>query len=219
MRKRTQWSDYIERVLDIVTINRTETNNVDDGVNHQVFNQDTYSFRICCDIQLTMVSSGYVYILVSLRHPNYTYIGTTKCIRTRLQMHNSGNGAIGTAPAYLRPFALLAYICGFTSDSSDLRFHTENKWKEKRDFLISQGDNDVKSWVLYCGGNQVISDVCENTDVRFSVERNEKWDWYVNSTIDNSNTQRLLIIVYKLLKQSAISILPAAAMLAIAAVH
>ena len=97
--------DYIERVLDIVTINRTETNNVDDGVNHQVFNQDTdtYPFRIC-DIQLTMVSSGYVYILVSLRHPNYTYIGTRKCIRTRLQMHNSGNGAIGTAPAYyLRP--------------------------------------------------------------------------------------------------------------------
>ena len=164
--------DYIERVLlDIVTINRTETNNVDDEVNHQVFNQDTYPFRIC-DIQLPMVSSGYVYILVSLRHPNYTYIGTTKCIRTRLQMHNSGNGAIGTAPAYLRPFALLAYICGFTSDSTELRFHMENKWKEKRDFLISQGDNDVKSWVLYCG-NQVISDVCDNNDVRFSVERNE----------------------------------------------
>ena len=84
-----------------------------------------------------------------------------------------GNEAIGTDPAYLRPFALLAYICGFTSDSSsDLRFHTENKWKEKQDFLISQGDNDVKSWVLYCG-NQVISDVCDNNDVRFSVERNE----------------------------------------------
>ena len=81
--------DYIERVLDIVTINRTETNNVDDGVNHQVFNQDTYPFRIC-DIHLTMVSSVYyVYILVSLRHPNYTYIGTAKCIRTKLQMHNS----------------------------------------------------------------------------------------------------------------------------------
>ena len=53
-----------------------------------------------------------------------------------------------------QPFGSLAYICGFTSDNSDLRFHMENKWKEKRDFLISQGDNDVKSWV-YCG-NQVI---------------------------------------------------------------
>ena len=80
-----------------------------------------------------MVSSGYVYILVSLRHPNCTYIGTTKCIRTRLQeMHNSGNGAIGTAPAYLRPFVSLTYICGFTSDSSDLRFHMENKQRETR---------------------------------------------------------------------------------------
>ena len=35
--------DYIERVLDIVTINRTETNNVDDGVNHQVL---LYSIKI-----------------------------------------------------------------------------------------------------------------------------------------------------------------------------
>ena len=30
-------------------------------------------------------------------------------------------------------FALLAYICGFTS--SDLRFHMENKRKEKQDFF------------------------------------------------------------------------------------
>ena len=69
-----------------------------------------------------------------------------------------GNGAIGTAPAYLRPFALLAYICGSTSDSSDLCFHMENKWKEKRDFLISQGDNDVK-YCVYCGNQIMASDI------------------------------------------------------------
>ena len=42
-------------------------------------------------------------------------------------MHNSGNGAIDTAPAYLHPFALLAYIYGFTgSNSSALYFYIKN---------------------------------------------------------------------------------------------
>ena len=96
-------------------------------------------------------------MLLSLRHQNYTYIRTTKCICTRIQMHNSGNGAIDTALAYLQPFALFAYICGFTSDRSDLRYYIENKWKDKRDKVIAQGDKNVKSWA-YCA-NQVIANV------------------------------------------------------------
>ena len=83
-------------------------------------------------------------MLVSLRHPNYSYIGTTSCIRTRIQMHNSGNGARATAPAYLRPFALFAYICGFTNTRTDLRYYVENQWKQRRDYLISLGNNDKK---------------------------------------------------------------------------
>ena len=128
-------------------------------------NQNSYPFRIC-DFALPQICSGYVYILILLRHPNYSYIGETICIRTRIQMHNSGNGARGTAPAYLRPFALLAYICGFTSERSDLRFYIENKWKERRDILINQGINDQRSWA-FCG-NDVINNIQNNHD-RFGV--------------------------------------------------
>ena len=173
--KKTQWTDYIEDVLDFVTINKNQGAGEDITGGHnanrigRALNQNSYPFRIC-DLQLPIVSSGYVYMLLSLRHPNYTYIGTTKCIRTRIQMHNSGNGAIDTAPAYLRPFALFAYICGLTSDCSDLRYYIENKWKDKRDEVIAQGDINVKSWV-YCA-NKVIANVCKNS-VRFGVERND----------------------------------------------
>ena len=85
-------------------------------------------------------------MLISLRHPNYSYIGTTTCICTRIQIHNSGNGTRATAPAYLRPFTPFAYICGFTKNCSDLRYYIENQWKERRDYLISRGNNDQKSW-------------------------------------------------------------------------
>lgn len=84
-------------------------------------------------------------------------------------MHNSGCGATGTTPAYLRPFALFAYICGFTSSCVDIRFCINNKWKEHCDALINQGITDQKSWA-YCG-QQVISDVCGQD--RFGVSPTE----------------------------------------------
>ena len=126
-------------------------NDLDNDHHHNVqqsttqdINQNSYSFRIA-DVQLPDVQSGYVYMLISLRHPNFAYIGETICIRSRIQMHNSGHGARATTPVYLRPFALFAYICGFSSTSrSDLRFYVEQQWKVKRDHLITQGINNPK---------------------------------------------------------------------------
>ena len=168
---KTQWSNYIDDVLRLVTVNNYDINYHDQHQTQQLptsqnINQNSYPFRIS-DVQLPIVQSGYVYMLISLRHPGVTYIGETICIRTRIQMHNSGNGSRATAPAYLRPFALFAYICGFSSPSrSDLRFYIEQKWKEQRDHLIAQGINDPKRWA-YCS-NHVIHQVCDNHD-RFGV--------------------------------------------------
>lgn len=172
--KKNQWSDYIEEVLSLVTINDSSDETLQQELQLQQhrnnsMDQNAFPFRIC-DITLPVVSSGYVYMLISLRHPNYSYIGTTSCIRSRIQLHNTGNGARATAPAYLRPFALFAYICGFTSNRSDLRYFIENKWKERRDYLISLGNNDQKSWALEA--NQIINSVSENND-RFGVVPNE----------------------------------------------
>ena len=57
-------------------------------------------------------------------------------------MYNCGNGAIETAPASFRPFALFVYVCGFGGTRRDLRYYIERKWKERRDQLINQGVND-----------------------------------------------------------------------------
>lgn len=83
--KKTQWTDYIEEVLSLVTVNN---NNNQADQQHQrqqqrntrsTMNQNSFPYRIC-DISLPDVATGYVYMLVSLRHPNYSYIGQTSCI-------------------------------------------------------------------------------------------------------------------------------------------
>ena len=167
--KKTQWSDYIENVLDLVTVNTTSE------YRPRVMTQTTFPYRIC-DVSLPQCNSGYVYMLLSTRQKNYTYIGTTNCIRSRLQQHNSGNGAVATAPAYLRPFALLAYICGFGGGRRDLRYFIESKWKEKRDEVIQRGQQSILAWAR-CG-ETVIHDITNNNNGgdgsnRFGVTESE----------------------------------------------
>ena len=62
-------------------------------------------------------------MLISIKR-DYCYIGETICIKDRLRSHNSGHGSSSTAPSDLRPFAMLAYICGFDGeDSKELRLY------------------------------------------------------------------------------------------------
>ena len=97
----------------------------------------------------------------------YTYIGTTQCIRKRIQQHNNGyGGAQSTAPVYLRPFAVMAYICGFDGEKTELRFHMERQWKMKRDYLKTNGCDDPREWAR--AGQDVIDDVAMSDS--FDVE-------------------------------------------------
>lgn len=164
---RTQWTDYIEEVLDLITINTDDDNS--DPYPTRVITPRAYPFRIC-DFALPTDQSGYVYMLVSVRHSNYTYIGTTNCIRSRLVLHNTGVGAIETAPAHLRPFGLYAYVCGFGGVRRDLRYYIERRWKEERDILIQRGINDPRRWARSV--TKVISNISRSTEV-FGVIENE----------------------------------------------
>jgi predicted GIY-YIG superfamily endonuclease len=104
--------------------------------------------------------TGYVYFLLSVRNRSYCYIGTTtNCTRRRIQEHNSGYGSQSTAPAYRHPFAVMAYICGFDGEKSDLCLHMECQLKLKRDEMKRNG-TDVRKWAR--AGQQVIDMVMSN---------------------------------------------------------
>jgi len=153
--RKTQWTDYMEDILDLVTINSDINNNPERR--NRVLSASSFPYRIK-DMPLPQCNTGYVYMLISIKDMNFTYIGKTMCIRTRIQQHNSGVGSMSTQPPHLRPFALFAYICGF-NNRNDLLFYMERIWKEKRDQLIRNGINDAKSWAL--SGEEVINNLDE----------------------------------------------------------
>ena len=168
--KKTQWCDYIERVLELITINSdTNANTTNQHENYlPLMSQETYPFRIC-DISLPQCRTGFVYFLLSVKQRTFTYIGTTDCIRKRIRQHNNGYGAQTTSPVSLRPYSVMAYICGFDGEKKQLRYHIERQWKIKRDYLRLNENNDPRDWARV--GQEVIRDV-SNCNA-FDVEAND----------------------------------------------
>ena len=117
--RKTQWIDYMEKVLSMITMNSTTEYQ---NQNHPM-NQNTFPF-IICDFPLPQYNTGYVYMLMSIRDPYFTYIGATFCIRTITQRHNSGDGLSYTEPVHLLPYDIMLYVCGF-DQIIDLMFYVE----------------------------------------------------------------------------------------------
>ena len=76
------------------------------------FDHTSYPYRMA-DIPLPECNTGVVYLIASVKRPSFIYIGEAQCIITRLKANNSGNGSSSTTPIKLRPYHLVAYICGF----------------------------------------------------------------------------------------------------------
>lgn len=150
--KRTMWTDYVESILNLITVNETDP--------IPALTPDEFPFRIA-DMSLPSTNSGIVYMLNSLRDRTYTYIGKTKNPRVRLYNHNAGFGSAGTEPIHLRPFAVMAYIAGFDGDD-ELMLSVERRWQEHRDTLMRQGVFDPRVWAR--AGTDVIKEYNERLD-------------------------------------------------------
>ena len=84
------------------------------------------------DVELPTDTTGYCYVLSSLKHPDVTYIGETSNLGQRLDQHNSGSGALQTSSPHLRPWVLLCFVVGFEHDVQ-ARKAFETQWEHLRD--------------------------------------------------------------------------------------
>ena len=150
IKKTSQWSEYMEHVLELVTVNSSDPQ-------RRVLTQQSYPFRII-DQALPVCNSGYVYFLISTRQ-EYVYIGRTTNIRRRLRQHNQGlRPSTRSTPINLRPYACAAFICGLDGNKA-LMCHIETKWQRKTHSLIDRGEMDWKTWAR--SGTDVINDLEE----------------------------------------------------------
>jgi predicted GIY-YIG superfamily endonuclease len=125
---RSQYSEYMNHIINVFGDEETPAR-----IARRVPVVDQNLHPFCpLDVSQPNDSSGYCYILVSLRNSKTTYIGQTKKLVQRLKEHNSGYGSQGTSDPHLRPWALLAYVTGFDGNvTSMLAF--ERQWKVRRD--------------------------------------------------------------------------------------
>ena len=135
-------------VLKVVTVHSTR----DDS---NTLSQNAFPFCVR-DVALPQCRTGFVYMLLSLKDSSFAYIGETICIRERIISHNSGYGTIhGENISHLRPFALIAFICGFEGNT-EMRKHIRSKWEDKHHNLRCDGVTSPMEWAK-CGSS-VISD-------------------------------------------------------------
>ena len=68
---------------------------------------------------------------------NFVYIDFTLCLQTRLISHYQGHDSQSYPPYHLRPFVLIAYICG-CNRNKDLMEYLKTRWWDLRDDSIFQ---------------------------------------------------------------------------------
>ncbi len=103
-----------------------------------------YPYRIS-DISLPSDSTGFVYMLVTVKDCSRTYVRQTENISKRLYQHNKGWGAVGTADPQYRPYAVAAYICGMGHMNPVEHEGIKTKWKVYNRAIMqsSRGRNDA----------------------------------------------------------------------------
>lgn len=109
------------------------------SINSEGSTPDRYTFSLdsvlpyrICEYQLPTTDTGFVYLIISMKKPTFTYIGQCKQLTKRLSDHNSGNGAFGTSDPSLPPFYIAGFISGFESYERTELERLETRWKNAR---------------------------------------------------------------------------------------
>ena len=106
--------------------------------------------------------------LISVKTQDCTYVGECKCIATRLLQHNSGHRSASITLTHKRPFAIVRHVCGFNGENKALRRQLEQRWKQKRDYLINNGVDDAKTW--FSSEKSVIQELDNNVCQKETVK-------------------------------------------------
>ena len=170
IQKTSQWSDYMEAILKLVTVNAENIGQP------RYLTQCTFPFRMI-DIALPTANTGYVYFLLSKHQLDYVYIGMTNCIRQRLKQHNTGYSSTLSTPVDMRPYILMSYICGCDGNRPLMRF-MENRWQDKVREMKDRGQMDWREWAKK--GLEVIREVPQN-DYNTSIEELRLVHHFVNA--------------------------------------
>jgi predicted GIY-YIG superfamily endonuclease len=113
------------------------------------------------DCSLPQDSSGYVYILASVRKNcigKVTYIGQTDDLVKRFRKHLNGTATKQTADPAMRPWAMLAYVSGFEGCSKSGRMYFETLWQGTRNQRTAQRGSPLTADQVADLGRMLVDD-------------------------------------------------------------
>eukprot|EP00984_Skeletonema_dohrnii_P023809 scaffold12895_cov164-Skeletonema_dohrnii-CCMP3373.AAC.6 len=180
LQKPNEYTKLIEDLIAMLSVNSTRR------VERPVYGIDlreSYPFRMI-HYQVPQDSSGFCYILYSLKDKRVTYTGETENLANRLLQHNSGNGSDGTAPASLRPWALGAFIVGSRLNEKSVRCTVERKW---RDAIRREGSMNIASLQRILLVRDVVNSLNNYDDSMDTTESRYRYVITVESGNDSNN--------------------------------
>ena len=128
--KMTQWSDYIEQVMELATIYpQTTADGTFNNNTTTLMDQGNFPFRMC-DISLPQDQTGVVYMLMSKKDTSFVFIDSCFCLRSFLLSHNSNNNSSTNPSPSLRPYILIGYVCGFNKQKKLMNL-IKQEWKDQ----------------------------------------------------------------------------------------
>ena len=155
-----QWTPYVEELLGRLSLNGGSGPSPSRVMEYS----EVFPYRTC-DISLPTDSTGYVYMLVSIRDFDKDYVDQTKNLARRFAEHQCGRGARGTSDPYYCPYCIAAYICGLSHMDKTQRECLEWKWKVYNTKTVAQRNNDIRSRIEQ--GQRVVeeyNETCSEND-------------------------------------------------------
>ena len=126
-------------------------------------------FPLSCS-ELPNTSFGFCYLLRSLKLKHCFYIGQCKNLKRRLSQHNSGNGCPYTRPVTRRPWAVVAYVHGFTNVDNRTLQCFELDWQKA--MIVRNQDKLLLEFSDYINECDVLIDLyrCNNIEIDLRCE-------------------------------------------------
>ena len=154
--KVTQWTTLTESILNSISVRVGDTHS---GSSFKFLNiPTTFPYRVC-NFTLPNSNSGYVYMLISTKCPEQTYVGTTINVAVRLNQHNSGFGLEGAACWDYLPWAVAAFMTNMGHMSEGARMSLENLWQGRNKSSILRGDGSIDAFLD--NGEKTVNDYNE----------------------------------------------------------
>ena len=157
LKKVSPFRDYLSYLLTSLC------ENVQDGIPPRVNTVDQrFSIYRPRDVIIPSDNTGFVYLLVSTVDLKFLYIGSCFNLIARYSSHNSGFGSLQTAPASLRPWAILAYVSGFEGHRRNF-LDFERRWIARKIALQRQNSSQFSI--------EAILDLGETIALEFNEDR------------------------------------------------